>query len=460
MRRFVTTCAALLLVLPAARAQRGGGDAPQPGVGLTVYNQNFGIVRDTRRMELAAGRGTLTVRDIAETIVPESVQFFSLTDPEGTTVLEQNYEFDLVGASKLLEKYIDEQVRLVLDDGSTAAGNLMSFDAGQIVLDTGKGIAILPRGDNVKTIRFESLPEGLMTRPALVWTLEAQRGGEHLVRLAYRANNMTWRCDYRAVASADLETIDLGGWVTVTNKSGARFVDAKLKLMAGDLNIVEDKVTRELGRKMRTEGQAGGAGGGFQEKAFAEYHLYTLGRPTTLGGKETKQIRLMTVEGIPVTKRYEYRGGRNVNVVLEFDNAEETAPGLGIPLPKGKVRLFTRDRDGEAEYLRETDIDHTPKKEPVKIPAGKAFGILGERTQVWQKQIARQVRDYRFRIRLRNHTDEAVTVKVFETMPSLDWTIADKSHDFEKKDVRTAIFPIEVKAHAESVLTYTVRARW
>ncbi len=448
----------LLLCLTCAAAD---DEADQgPGVNLTVYNQNFAIVKQRRLMDLGKGVRTVKFPDVAATIVPETVQFGSLR-PGGATVLEQNYEFDLVSASKLLHKYIDREITIIGRDGSMTEGKLLSSDSAQVVLSNDDGIQLIPRAKNIKDIRFSKLPEGLLTRPTLVWKVKADRGGEHLVKVAYRANAITWRVDYRAVAAADEKTMDLAGWVTVTNNTGTTYEDAGLKLMAGDVHVVSQRGFQFEGRQQTIlrKGRRG-----FAEKSFAEYHLYTLGRRTTLANAQTKQIELINVEKIPVAKRYLYRAnfGNRVGVILHFKNSKETCKGLGIPLPKGPFRVYLRDTDGQTEFVGRDEIDHTPKDEPVRIRIGYAFDLVGQRTQTANRRKAGQRwNEQDWQIKLRNHKDQAVKILVEEPLEGYrNWKILKKSHDYKKKDFRTLEFDVDVPANGETVITYTVRYTW
>ncbi len=437
------------------------------GVGLTVYNleQNFAIVRERRTMDLPPGRSPVRFEDVAATIVPETVQFRSLRPEDSATVVEQNYEFDLVNASKLLDKYIDKPISIVTRSEDVRDGTLMSFDDAQLVLASGGGIEMIPRGENVKDIRFSALPEGLMTRPTLVWLVEAARGGEHLVQVAYRANRVHWEVDYRAVADASGDKLDLSGWVTVNNKSGKTYADARLKLMAGDVNVVEDELPMPtmMARDVRLSVVPEAAKApGFEEKSFAEYHLYTLPRPTTIKDNQIKQIELIDVPGIPVKRKYLYRGrGNGIEVVMQFKNDEEVREGLGIPLPKGPFRVYQRDADGQVEFIGKDSIDHTPKKEEVKIRIGETFDVKGERVRLEERRPARRVREEDWRIRLRNHKDEALKVQIEESMRrGMNWEILKPSHDYEKESAFKMVFEVDVPANGETEVTYTVRYTW
>ena len=437
--------------------------AQGPGVGLTVYNQNFAIVKERRLMQLAEGVGVVKFPEVAATIVPESVQFSELK-PSGAKVLEQNYEFDLVSASKLLHKYIDRKISIVGRDGSLSEGTLLSSDNAQVVLRNADGVQLIPRVNNIKGIRFSSLPEGLLTRPTLVWKVRAEQGGEHLVKVAYRANKINWRVDYRAVAAADEKTLDLAGWVTIDNQTGTTFKDAGLKLMAGDVHLVEEDRRRIRERSELARAKEKGRQAGFEEKAFAEYHLYTLGRRTTLASAQTKQIELINIKEVPVAKRYLYRSnfGNRVGVILQFKNSKQTCQGLGIPLPKGPFRVYLADADGQNEFVGSDEIDHTPKDEPVRIRIGYAFDLAAERVQTANRLKAGQNwNEQDWKITLRNHKDQPVRIIVEEPVGAyINWKLLKQSHEHKNKDFRTLEFDVEVLADGQTVITYTVRYTW
>jgi len=437
---------------------------PTEGVGLTVYNQDFAIVRERRTMPVAAGRSEVKFKDVAATIVADTVHFLSLRPAGDATVIEQNYEFDLVSANKLLDKYIDKDIGLITRDGSLIEGKLMSFDDGQVVLAVKDGIQMVPRGKNVRDIRFSALPGGLLTQPTLVWLVNAKQAGDHLVEVSYRASKINWRVDYRAVADADGKMLDLSGWVTIDNRSGRAYEDARLKLMAGEVHVVK-QVDRTRGRPARGDMAilARPAAPAFEEKAFAEYHLYELSRPATIKDQQVKQIELINIEQIPVTRKYQYRGdGDNVHVILEFKNAKETREGLGIPLPKGPIRVYQMDADKQNEFIGMDSIEHTPKNEDIKIRIGTAFDIKGERVQTNLKKPGEHVEDQDWRIRLRNHKDQPVKVEVLERLQAgnRNWEIREASHEWKKKDFQTMTFDVNVPANGEVTITYSVEYTW
>jgi hypothetical protein len=475
MNRWLVVVAGLALagLTLAADPPRKPAEKPAPapavaeadlgeGVSVTVYNQNFVVVKERRLMDLKQGRSLVRFRDVAATIEPDTVQFAPLRQPDLARVVEQNYEFDLVSADKLLDKYIDRDIGVVTQDGELIKGTLLSFDPNQLVLKTAKGVDLLPRAGNVKDVQFSALPGGLLTRPTLVWQLDAKKDGKELVKVAYRARDMTWRVDYRARVNEAGDCMDLGGWVTVTNNTGTTFRDAQVKLLAGDVNLVgegegfKDEVTRlqgKFGEGKKTQ---------FTEKSFADYHLYELGRKATLKSAETKQIELLDVASVPVERHYEFRSGEaKVAVALRFKNAEEVAKGLGIPLPKGPVRVFQRDADGELEFAGTDNLDHTPKDETVSIRLGYAFDLAGERKQLAQRN-GPNWSEHDFEIKLRNHKKDAVAIDVVETIngSTANWTMLKQSQVPIVRDVNTLVFPVELKPNAEATVTYSIRYQW
>ena len=334
MKRWITTGVALLgLTFGETKAADPPKVIPEAeqgeGVSLTVYNQNFVIVKERRKLELVKGRGVIKFKDVASTILPDTVQFGTLRDPGIARVVEQNYEFDLVGANKLLEKYIDRDIAIVTQDGETIKGKLLSFDDSQLMLKTDKGIDLLPRVGNVKDVQFSALPGGLLTRPTLVWKLDSKNTGAELVKVAYRANEMSWRVDYRARLNQAGDRLSLAGWVTVTNNTGTSYRNAQVKLMAGDVNTINtNPIVPTSGPPPNPNSGGSGGGPAFVEKTFSDYHLYEMQRKTDLLDRETKQIELMDIDGVTFDKKYvtgtQYRN--KVAVVVEFENDEKKTP--------------------------------------------------------------------------------------------------------------------------------------
>lgn len=451
-------------------------------VALTIYNQNFGVVRQTRAVEIPAGVSTVRFTDVAAQIDGTSVYLQSLTDP-ATTVLEQNFEYDLVSADRLLQRYIDQQLTVLTKDGTRYSGKLLSFDERQLVLrleGAGDGIVMIERGDNVKDIQFGALPGGLITKPTLVWKVATTKPGRHRVEVAYQTAGLNWHADYNAVLSATDTAVDLSGWVTIYNQSGATYENASLKLIAGDVRRVPSPLPPAMrGRAVVAFAEAAPQ---FQEKSFFEYHLYTLQRPTTVANNQTKQIELLKAVGVPVKKtflycgvpQYRFYGGlntdpgfgsedsnRKVNVIVELKNSKENQ--MGMPLPKGRVRVFKRDdADGTLEFVGEDQIDHTPKDETLRLYVGDAFDVVGERRRTdFKIDTGNKTISESFEICIRNHKTEPVEVLVKEPLYRWsNWQIMAKSHDWIKHDANTIHFPVRVGKNGEQIITYTVRYTW
>lgn len=473
----------LAVAATATGARTRAATTNDEGVALTIYNQNFGVVRERRLVNVEEKIGTIRFSDVASQIDGTSVQFKSITDPDAS-VLEQNYEYDLVSADKLLEKYIDRQIEVLTKDGSRYSGTLLSFDGNQLVIrqaDEKAGIVMVQRGDNVKDIQFGALPEGLITKPTLVWKLATEKVGEQLVEVAYQTAGINWQADYNAVLNAKDTALDLGGWVTINNESGATYKDAKLKLIAGDVRRVQQPRPQVAMGAYRASDMAKEAAG-FEEKSFFEYHLYTLDRPATVAQNQTKQIELLKTADVPVKKvflydgapQYRFYGGLNqdasygneesnkkVNVIIEVKNAKENH--MGMALPKGKVRLYKRDEaDGSLEFIGEDEIDHTPKDETVKLHIGDAFDIVGERKRTnFTIDVNAHIITESFEIHVRNHKAEPIEVLVKETLYRWNnWEITESNQKWTKYDSSTIHFPVKVDKDGEQVVTYTVKYTW
>jgi hypothetical protein len=458
----------------------------KPGLHLTVYNDNFALVKDRRELpdDFKPGINVVQFRDVAATLDPTSVHFRSLTDP-AAQVLEQNHEFDLVSADKLLQKYIDQKITVHTKDGKAYEGTLLSFDAARLVLaaDRDKGpIYLVERGDNIKRIQFSTLPEGLLTRPTLVWEVEAKKGGKHLVEVSYIANQIRWRADYNIVLNPDDTQADVSGWVTLENNTGTGFANAAVKLLAGSTRLDTEHMAWGFGpdyyKLVRTLPPTNRFGED-PSRAFGDYRMYTLTEPTTVNNSQVKQVELIKASKVPLTKSYVYDGAKlqwyrygyywdpaygrdenkKVNVLVEIDNRAEN--NLGVALPKGKCRTYKKDADGSLEFIGEDLIDHTARDERLVLYIGDAFDVVGERKQTEFHKISDREYVESFEIKVRNHKKDEVTVKVLEKLyRGGEWTVLQKSQDFEKIDARTVVFPVKVPADKEATVTYTVDYKW
>lgn len=455
----------------------------------------FGVVRETRSIDLEQGLNTVNFTDVARFIDPTTVSFVDLENPQGTAVLEQTLLFDLVSPSKLLEKYTDQQVTVRVPTGDTIeelTGTLLSSNAGQIVLQTGEGLRMIPMGQ--AQVQFGAMPGGLITKPTLQWLIQSDAADDsRRVRTSYQTNGITWKADYNLILNEDDTQADLGAWVTILNLSGKAYPNTELKLIAGDVQRIQPRPPMPMAaRAVRMEMAADMAAPGFEEKTFFEYHMYTLPRRTNIADNTTQQLTLFpTATGVNVEKVMVYYGlpeaaqwgffpnpvldrnfgnqsNKKVDVYVRFENEEENR--LGMPLPRGKVRVFKMDapaagnaeQEGTLEFVGEDLIDHTPRGEKVLIKVGQAFDVVGERTQTnFTMDERNHVVTESFRIQLRNHKDEAVKVVVKENLYRwVNWEITQESAEHEKVDTRTVHWELEVPADGEQTLTYTVKYTW
>jgi hypothetical protein len=482
---FAALAAVLLIVsasLPSASNALPAAQAQDKTVQLTVYNQDLALVSETRSVPLESGLNEVVYSDVAAQIDPTSVSFRSLTDPAGTAVLEQNFEYDLVGSAKLLQKYIDQVITVQTQDSQTYSGTLLSA-TDNIILQGEDGAVTMLSQEQIRNIDFPALPEGLLTRPSLVWLVDAQQAGEHDTAVTYLTNGIGWQADYVLLLDEESTAFDLNGWVTLDNRSGASYEDAMLKLVAGDINVVsEPKVVRDM---MMAEAMAAPAPA-VEQREFFEYHLYQVTRPVTVKDNQTKQIEFVTAQDVPAVKFYVYdgaagyggygwgpvsdsgygaqTGNTNVTVMLEFRTDE--ASNLETQLPAGRVRLYQEDVDGSALLVGEDQIDHTPKNETVRLTVGNAFDIKGERIQTSYKPLGDSGAQESFKITLRNHKDEDVEVRVVENLYRwTEWTMLSETLDgkpVEHSQLSSQLveWRVPVAAGGEAVLEYTVQYRW
>jgi hypothetical protein len=441
--------------------------AEQKSLHVTIYNQNFGLVKDVRELSLPTGINDLWFEGVAAKIDPTSVSIRSLTAPDRLMVLEQNFEYDLISPKKLMEKYLGQTVELIRtieDRDETVQAKLIGTQNGYVYEVDGK-IAISPPGRVV----LPSLPEGLISKPSLVWLLDSGRKN-HTVEASYLTSGLTWKADYVTVLSQDDQKVDLSGWVTIDNKSGTTYDDATLKLVAGDVHRIQPERPRE--KVMLAETAAGARAPSFEEEAFFEYHLYTLNRKATLKDNQTKQIGLLEAGDIGVEKSFVYAShgryyisrmggpdrGTKVGVYISFDNSKEN--NMGMPLPKGVVRMYKKDKDGALQFVGEDRIDHTPEDETIRLKMGNAFDIVAERVQTDYKVLSSgHLYESSYKVTIRNHKEEDVVVQVVERLHG-DWEVVSKSHDFAKESSNRIRFDVPVERKASAELTYTVRVRY
>lgn len=482
---------------------------------LTIYNQQFAVVKEAIRLDLEEGEQEVRINDITAHLEPDSVIVRDIRNPLSLTILEQNYEPDPLNQGLMLQKLegrtlmfettapnTGEKIRMqgkILRSGyvphtgvfqqygSPYAMRQMAYanpqGGGQPIVEVGGKIMFGLPGIPL----FDSLGDDTFLKPTLLWKLASADGGKRDIEFSYLTKGMRWEASYNVVAPENGDTYDIVGWVTLENMSGKDFSNARIKLMAGDVNRAQPETERfALAADGMMRGRSGEVGQPVTaERAFDEYHLYDVVRRTTLRDREVKQIEFLNAPRVNVRRVYVYDGalisprhrgwdvetirrqreyGTECNskiwVMLEFDNAETN--GLGVPLPRGKAKIYRRDRDGRPEFTGEDWIDHTPRSEMVRLFTGNAFDLVGERRQTdFQLNTGRNELSESFEIVLRNHKDEPVHVRIVEHLYRwLQWEITNSSQDFAKKDARTIEFEVKVPPGGQAIVNYTAFYRW
>jgi len=445
----------------------------QTDLAVTVYNSNIALVRDVRQLTLPSGAFRLKFMDIAATVNPATVHFRSLTEPEKLAVLEQNYEYDLLEPAKLLHKYVGKEVTLIRSYQENSSTKREEIKA--ILLSDNNG-PVWKIGNDIVTgmfaesYRFPEVPANLYDRPTLLMSLDNSGARKHQIEASYLATNLSWNSDYVLTVARDDKAADLDGWVTLANNSGTAFHNARLQLVAGDLNRLP--VGRGDVMEMRAMTKAVPAAPNFQQESFSEYHLYSLSRRTSVEDKETKQISLLQGSGVPVEKVFVVNGQNSyyhnqyspgspqkdpVMVFYKFKNEEKA--GLGMPLPAGNLRVYQKDSKGGVLFIGEDRIGHTPKDETVTVHIGNAFDVVAERKQTDYKRIDTHVWEMEFEITLRNHKESPIVVEVNEPIGG-DWEMLSSSYKFTKTAAWAAQFKVPVAKDGTSVLRYRIRAHW
>jgi hypothetical protein len=446
----------------------------QTDLALTVYNSNIALIRDVRNVLLPDGTFRLKLMDIAATVNPATVHFRSINEPEKVGVIEQNYEYDLLDPAKLLHKYVGKEVTLVRsyqENGTTKHEEIKATllaDNGGPVWKIGNDIVT---GVYAESMRFPEVPANLYDRPTLLMTLQNSGAHKQQIETSYLASNLSWNSDYVLTVGRDDKSADLDGWVTLTNNSGTAFHNARLQLVAGDLNRIPQSAMR-MDMLKEAKAMTAAAPAQFQQESFSEYHLYTLGRKTSVEDKETKQISLLAGSGVPVQKvfvvngqNFYYHNQQNpgsplkdpVMVYYKFKNEEKA--GLGMPMPAGNMRVYQKDSRGNLLFIGEDRIEHTPKDEMITIHIGNAFDVVSERKQTDYKRIDNHTWEMEFEITLRNHKDTPINVEVNEPIGG-DWEMLNSTYKYTKTAAWAAQFQVPVSANGTSVLKYRIRARW
>ena len=446
MNKLIVILTLLLAAFTIVLAQ----NSDQKSVAVTIYNNNLGVVKDIRTIDLQEGYSEISITDVAEQIDPTSVHI----DFDGE-VIEQNYQYDLVSLNKILERYIDKNVRMIDEQGNIIEGKLLSSLGGQAVIKKNDGTLVMLRISDKYRITVDDLPEGLITKPTLQWKINSNSGGEQDVEISYQTRGMRWSAEYVAVLNEDDTELALNAWVSIENNSGTTYKDADLKLVAGDVNLVT-YANGKIRRDALMMAEAAKADRQFDEREFFEYHIYDLQRKSTIKNNENKQVSLFETDNVKATKKYLFKANsrnNNVGVYISFENKEEY--GLGIPMPKGKIRMMKSDGNS-VEFIGEDMIDHTPRNEKLELKIGNAFDLLGEERMTESKRLSDKVTQNSFEVKLTNRKSEDVVIEVERNL-GLNWEVVDSSIDFEKKDARTILFKVPVKSDSEFTFDYTIR---
>ncbi len=425
---------------------------------VTVYNSNLGVVKELRTQYLNAGTNHLLYEGVASNIDPTSVKIKSING--NVEIIEQNYRYDLISKGKILQRYIGKNITAYQtygDKKEIVEGTLLSHSNNQLVLKTREGIKLFSSDD----LDLQELPEGLITVPTLDWQIYTEEEKTHNLEMSYMTSGMSWKADYVATMNKDDTKLDFNGWVTIANNAGTTFKNTSLKLVAGDVNRVSSP-ERYLD-EIHYEAEKSGSGGSFEEESLFEYHMYTLQRRTTLNNNEQKQISFINSENINVEKEFVYENNRwygsnnKINVMLNFDNTKTN--NLGMPLPKGTIKIFKKDSEEKLQFIGEDSIDHTPKDETLRLLVGQAFDIVGERIQMDYNKLPGWY-EYKWKVTLKNHKDENIVVTVLENTGG-DWEIISENYPHTKESNYKIKWKIPVTANSESNLEYTIRyKRW
>jgi hypothetical protein len=456
---------------------------------LTIYNQNFAVVRDSVLLDLKAGANSVIYSGATAQVEPDSVILRDPTDQHSLQILEQNYRNDPVSQALLLSlfegKTIDfenlrlkdnTQTREIIPGKIIRSGYVPGGEAQSPIIEVNGKLQFSLPGEP----RFPDLGDDTVLKPAFNWLLQSDKPGKFDAEVGYVTGGFDWSASYNLVSPEKGDLVDLVGWITMNNNSGKTFENAKIKLMAGDANKIQPQNRPALMSRAMSAGFGGGFAPPVTEKAFDEFHLYDIARPTTLHDHETKQVEFVHAEQMFAPTIYVYdgasdyrfygglnydqgwgqSGNKKVLVQREFVNAETNQ--LGIALPAGKLRFYRRDDDGQLQFVGENIIDHTPRNETVRVTTGNAFDLVGERKQTsFRVDTGDKWIDESFEIKLRNRKKEPVEIRVVEHLYRWsNWDITAKSDDFVKKDSQTVEFRIPVKPDEERTVTYSVHYSW
>lgn len=443
----------LLCLLPAAALAASAGDVEE--VALTIYNDELALIRETRTLSLDQGTQALALSEVSGQLRPETVHL--QVDGLALELLEQNYDYDLVSRDKLLQKFIGRQIEIVDDEhGNTFSGELISVSGGPILRSMDGQILVNPPG---RVVLPSGAADGLLLKPTLSWLVHSPQARSVPAEVTYLSGGLSWEADYVLMLNAADTAAGLEGWVTVQNYSGTTYDNARLKLIAGDVNRVpEYDYMMDAGAEPEMMLEGRGAGG-FEEEEFFEYHLYDLQRATTLRNNQQKQIGLLTAADVPVNKLFLFQGqyGGDVRVNVELTNSEEN--NMGMPLPAGTVRVFKEDSKGDAQFVGEDRIDHTPRDEDVRLYIGNAFDIVGETRQADYQDLGKGYSEA-YEVTLKNRKESEDVVVTVEIEVYGDWQMTSSNYDYTQPEAFKAEFKVPVKAGEEVVLEYAYKVVW
>jgi hypothetical protein len=425
---------------------------------ITIYNDDLSLVRSNFELDLEQGRQEYNFDDITSRIESRSVIVHSLDG--GVRVAEQNYEFDLAGKHQIIAKYIEREVELLTIEEVQVRGILKFYDGSSYgILEKGTQKLLVVPDKEIQILRLAELPSNFYTKPTLHWSLIADRGGSHPVQLTYLTGGFSWDVTYNSVW--DEKNLAVNSWVTIKNTSGRAFEDVNLKLIAGDVNKVQEEYYRSKDMYREDALQAGSmAAPSFEEKAFHDFHMYTLDQKVSFANNQTKQIELYPTQNVNAEAVYEYATwAAGVKSVIKFKNTEEN--GIGKPLPKGVIKVYKQDTDGNLEFIGEDRIDHTGRNEEVTINTGTAFDLVGSTMVRDQTQISKNTSERSIQITLRNNSTEAKTINVIHQMGGNSRIISvQDDHEYTVDTNNKVTFEIPVQSDGQVILTFRERTEY
>ncbi len=430
---------------------------------ITVYNKNLGLVQQALTTDINKGQDVLQIEGISSQVDPTSVHLAFPKKASKIKILEQNYLYDLVNSTKIFEKYIGEQITCYTKSGNAFEAELLSIEGSNLIVRKNEGgIRVINRNE-IFDYHFPKLPGGLILKPTLQWQLISNYAGKTDAKLSYLTSGMSWHAEYLLILDKDDEKGTLSSWVSLENNSGASFTKAKVKLIAGEINRAKkERSYPQPARKMYSAAMSADADQNFEERGLMDYHLYELQYAVDLANKEVKQVAMFDDKECQMRKEYIFSNrsiaSREKPLEVRLKIANKKDNNLGIPLPKGVVRIFKKDIDETLQLAGEDNINHTSKNDTLELTVGKAFDVKGEKIIVDRKKYKRS-EEVTVRIKIRNHKDDAVDV-IVEELHSNDWEVLKSSHSYNRKSNRQLHFTIELKEDSRKTIEYTYRRNW